>query len=147
MKTAPATVRLASSAADRDAAIALRIDVFVREQGVPEDEERDALDASAIHAVALLDGKVVGTGRLVVLDSRQGKIGRMAVERRLRRGGIGSQLLRLLEDEARNRGLREAVLHAQTYVQAFYAGRGYLAEGDVFKEAGIDHVKMRKRLV
>ena len=145
---APSTVavRLAASAADREAALALRLRVFVQEQGVPEAEERDGDDAQAVHAVAVLDGVVVGTGRLVAQGQRSGKIGRMAIERPLRRQGIGGQILSWLEGEARRRGLREAVLHAQTYVQDFYARHGYRAEGAVFLEAGIPHIAMRKML-
>ncbi|MSQ33644.1 MAG: GNAT family N-acetyltransferase [Dehalococcoidia bacterium] len=125
----------------------MRLRVFVEEQGVPAEEERDGYDAQAVHAVAVLDGVVVGTGRLVLLDEGAGKIGRMAVERQLRRRGIGGRILGFLEAEAKRRGLAEAVLHAQTYVQGFYADHGYVAEGDVFLEAGIPHIAMRKRLV
>jgi len=142
----PVAVRLAASAADHEAALALRLRVFVQEQGVPAAEESDGYDAQAVHAVAVLDGAVVGTGRLVPLEPGAGKIGRMAVERPLRRRGIGGQVLAFLESEAKRRGLAEAVLHAQTYVQDFYARHGYPAEGDVFLEAGIPHMMMRKRL-
>ena len=43
-------------------------------------------------------------------------------------------------------GLAEAILHAQTYVKDFYARHGYVEEGDLFIEADIEHVLMRKTL-
>ena len=47
---------------------ALRLKVFVEEQGVPEELELDALDGIAIHAIAMAGHEVVGTGRLVLLE-------------------------------------------------------------------------------
>ena len=35
-----------------------------------------------------------------------------------------------------------AVLNAQLQVENFYARLGFVAKGDVFQEAGIDHVRM-----
>ena len=68
----------------------------------------------------------------------------MAVDQSHRRGGMGGLLLRFLEDEAREQGAAEFVLHAQEYVKAFYAGHGYEEHGETFMEAGILHVEMRK---
>jgi len=38
------------------------------------------------------------------------------------------------------------LLHAQTSVRAFYEKFGYIAHGQVFLEAGISHISMRKSL-
>jgi predicted GNAT family N-acyltransferase len=130
----------------RLAAYALRTVVFVDEQKVPVALERDAHDDDAFHAVALDEGRCVGTGRLVVEPGRVGRVGRMAVDRAWRRAGVGARLLAALEERARALGLREIDLHAQCYVEPFYRRHGYAREGEVFEEAGIDHVVMRKRL-
>ena len=125
---------------------ALRLEVFVGEQGVPEELELDALDPTAIHAVGLDGAEVVGTGRLVQLSDQDAQIGRMAVRASFRRRRVGSQILRLLEDEAKNLGAVQVVLHAQSYVSAFYSALGYQEEGSPFFEAGIEHILMRKAL-
>jgi predicted GNAT family N-acyltransferase len=70
----------------------------------------------------------------------------MAVAADRRRTGVGEAVLAALEAEARTAGLREVELHAQCYVERFYARAGYAPEGARFEEAGIDHVVMRKRL-
>jgi len=130
----------------RARAHALRHAVFVVEQGVPEALERDDLDAGAYHAIALDHDRCVATGRLVRQAGGVGRVGRMAVDAGWRRRGLGGLVLEALEARARVDGLREIELHAQCYVEAFYARRGYVRVGDVFEEAGIDHVAMRKRL-
>lgn len=139
-------MRRASSAEDMAGLRALRIEVFVREQGVPEELELDALDAAAVHAVALNGPDVVGTGRLLFVSGDEAQVGRMAVKATLRRHGIGSAILRFLEGEARGRGAARVVLHAQRYVSSFYHQRGYVSEGEPFMEAGIEHVLMGKRM-
>ncbi len=128
------------------AAKALRRRVFVEEQGVLEEEEYDAYDDLAVHAVAWNQGDVVGTGRVFQDTGGLILIGRMAVDAAWRRRGIGGQVLHFLEEIARQQGRHRVSLHAQTYVKTFYASHGYLEEGDVFLEAGIEHVMMSKEL-
>ena len=125
------------------AAVGIRFRVFVDEQSVPLEIELDEYDAVATHAVAMADGQAVGTGRAIVEDG-SARIGRMAVDLAHRRGGVGGLILRFLEDEAREQGAREFVLHAQEYVKSFYASHGYEEHGDPFIEAGIRHIEMRK---
>src|SRR5262245_13347853 len=71
---------------------AVRHQVFVVEQAVPPELERDAFDAVAIHLVALHGEAVIGTLRLVV-SGRDAKIGRMAVLAAERGKGVGSRLM------------------------------------------------------
>jgi predicted GNAT family N-acyltransferase len=130
----------------REQAFALRHAVFVEEQQVPVELERDAQDEVAFHAIALDGGRCVGTGRLVRHEGGVGRVGRMAVDRAARRRGVGDRVLAALEARARADGLRQIELHAQCYVEAFYARNGYAREGEEFEEAGIRHVVMRKRL-
>ncbi len=130
----------------RALAYALRHAVFVEEQAVPIELERDAQDAAAFHAVALDGARCVGTGRLVREGRGVGRVGRMAVDRAFRRQGVGDRVLAALEARARADGLREIELHAQRYVEAFYGRQGYAREGEAFEEAGIAHVVMRKRI-
>jgi predicted GNAT family N-acyltransferase len=70
----------------------------------------------------------------------------MAVDRGFRRAGVGAKILAALEKKAREDRLSELELHAQCYVEPFYARHGYLRVGEPFEEAGIEHVVMRKRL-
>lgn len=125
------------------AAFAVRHQVFVVEQSVPPELERDEFDPIAIHLVALRDGAVIGTLRIVV-SGTIAKIGRMAVLASDRNSGIGSRLMDRAAEIAQSMSVKEIELHAQLTAQAFYARLGYRAEGNVFEEAGIAHVTMRK---
>lgn len=138
-------VKLVESEADMEAAVGIRFRVFVDEQGVPPDIELDEYDAVSTHAIALLEGVAVGAGRMYLEDG-SARIGRMAVDRQHRRGGVGGQILRFLEEEARSQGATSFTLHAQEYVKAFYAAHGYVEHGAAFMEAGISHIEMRKRV-
>ena len=143
------TVKLIETPAELEGAFSLRIRVFVGEQGVPADIEVDEADTDpgTVHAVAVHNGVIIGTGRLLPdVDGKGPHIGRMAVERDRRRDGIGGQVLNFLEDQGRARGFRQITLHAQEYVKSFYSGHGYREVGDIFEEAGIPHREMVKEL-
>ena len=142
-------VKLVETEAELEGAINVRMRVFVVEQQIPPEEELDEADATATHAIALQGGRVVGTGRMLLVDGDDEgtcRIGRMAVDREWRRHGVGGQLLVFLEEQARRQGLTHCLLHAQEYVKAFYAGHGYAERGALFVEAGIPHVEMVKEL-
>jgi predicted GNAT family N-acyltransferase len=125
---------------------ALRTRVFVEEQGVPPEIERDDADATAVHVLSRDDGgRVVATGRLVVRDG-VALIGRMAADAAARGRGHGAAVLAELHRQAVRLGLREVELHAQVSARGFYERAGYVAEGEEYVEAGIVHITMRRRL-
>jgi predicted GNAT family N-acyltransferase len=133
-------VRPASWQHDREPLQHVRRRVFIEEQGVPEDDEWDAADPIAWHVLAI-DGKrdAVGTGRLEPC----GKIGRVAVLDRFRGRGVGQAIMRCLVNHATDSGFEAVYLHAQTAATDFYRRLGFRAEGPVFDEVGIPHVRMR----
>jgi YbgC/YbaW family acyl-CoA thioester hydrolase len=121
----------------------LRQAVFVQEQGIGADLVWDAADASALHAVLTNRlGAPVATGRLVQEAPGVGRIGRMAVERVLRGSRLGHDVLQALIDLARKRGDREVMLHALCSAQRFYERSGFTTRGEVFSDAGHDHIEM-----
>lgn len=120
----------------------IRTEVFVREQGIAPELERDPGDADCLHCVAFVDGQPAATGRLLP----DGHLGRMAVLEPYRGRGYGRLVLQALIDAARARGQHELVLHAQAAAVGFYARQGFEVEGDTFEEAGLLHLRMRKRL-
>lgn len=156
MSTRAYEVRVAGDPADLAACFAVRKQVFVVEQGVPEDLEYDAYDATALHVMAVReDGEPLGTGRLLYGETAAektggdlslGSLGRLAVSQEARGLGVGVALVRAIEDAARARGLTVVDLHAQTHALGFYERLGYEPYGPEYEEAGIPHRAMRRAL-
>ncbi len=129
------------STTDFEKAFAIRVRVFVKEQGVPAEIELDSEDRQAVHLLASSGKKAVGTAR-VVFRRGSAKIGRMAVLKSYRRIGVGKKLLTRAISTAKRRAVRKIYLHAQVSVINFYAKMGFRCVGPVFDEAGIPHRKM-----
>jgi predicted GNAT family N-acyltransferase len=138
-------VREARDADERAALLGLRHEVFVSEQGVPLDLEIDEHDETALHIVAVENGELLGTCR-VLQAGEQAKFGRLVVARHARGRGIGAALLAEAERQARAVGCARMVLSAQTSAMGLYERAGYTARGDVYLDAGIEHVTMEKAL-
>lgn len=127
-------------------ALALRLAVFVDEQGFSLEAERDGKD-SLSHHVVLYDGKKpVGCARLYEEEPGCFHAGRICVKRELRGKRLGLQLMELLEGKARSLGGREVVLGAQCRAQPFYERAGYAAYGEIYLEEACPHRNMRKAL-
>lgn len=129
------------SATELKRAFAIRLRVFVREQGVPQEIELDRDDRRASHFLATLQGRAVGTARLVTKNGRA-KIGRMAVLKSYRGKGVGKALLKRSIESARKKKVKMIYLHAQVSVIGFYEKMGFQCVGRLFMEAGIPHRKM-----
>jgi predicted GNAT family N-acyltransferase len=138
-------VRRLQSTEEMEAALALRHEVFCREQGVPRNEELDGRDHDGVHLVAVAGEELVGTCRLLQVGSTV-QFSRLAVRVDARRHGIATALLALAEAETRTSGGRRLVLHAQTYARELYERAGYRPRGRAFIEAGIEHIAMEKIL-
>ncbi len=137
------SVVLAVTPEAREAAFAVRHQVFVVEQRVAPDIEHDAADGDADHFLATLDGVPVAAARLVVAGGT-GVVGRVAVLPDVRGHAGGPAVMRRVEARAGERGLPELELHAQVYVRKFYERQGWTAFGHEYDEAGIRHISMRK---
>lgn len=138
-------VRVASSSSEVDEALELRRRVFVGQQGVTLEADRDGLDAEATHVVAVEGGRVVGTCRLVY-DAGLARLGRMAVEHGLRGRGVGAAILGVAEQQARAAGAQRIRLHAQIAARSLYERGGFEVQGVEFLEEGIPHLTMEKEL-
>ena len=121
---------------DIDACLALRRAVFIAEQGVPEEVERDGREAAAHHLLATLEGRPVGCAR-ILLDGATGRIGRVCVLPGHRGRGIGTALVHGCVDLLRGLpGIARAELGAQTHALGLYERLGFTAFGPDFTDGG-----------
>lgn len=119
---------------------AIRLEVFVGEQNVPLDEERDALDPVGRHFLAKVDGAPMATLRLIEKPGFT-KITRVAVRAPARGTGLGAALMRHAAMQARGETL---LLDAQVQALKFYEKLGYEGFGEMFMEGGIEHRHMKQ---
>ncbi len=121
---------------------AIRYNVFVEEQKVPEELEIDGLDDKAKHVLAFVDSVQIGTGRIL----SDGHIGRVAVLKDYRGLGIGKLIMKDLIKWAQNMNLEKVWLSSQWHAHSFYLDLGFVCVGEIYIEAGIDHIKMYRTL-
>jgi predicted GNAT family N-acyltransferase len=122
---------------------AVRAIVFVEEQGVSYEKEIDGYDYSAVHFLATIGNEPIGTARLQLFKDYV-KIGRLAVRKAYRRKGIGKAMVNFILNHIIEMGYKKIKLHAQAYLVKFYEDFGFVKQGEIFLEAGIEHYCMVK---
>ena len=120
----------------------IRYKVFVDEQNVPEELEIDGFDDDAVHVLVMLDDITIGTGRIL----SDGHIGRVAVLKQYRGQGVGKLIMKKLIESAKDNQLESLWLSSQWYARGFYIDLNFECIGEKFEEAGIDHIKMIRKL-
>lgn len=139
-------IRKVTTKKERDDATFVRMIVFVKEQHVPEEEELDQHDETAIHFVGYTQDEAVAASRLRYVDE-YGKLERICVRKEFRGKHFGKMIIEEMERKIREDGYIKAKLNAQTHAIGFYEDQGYKKlSNEVFMDAGIPHVTMIKEL-
>ena len=120
--------------------IEVRTRVFVDEQHVPTELEIDGQDPQCRHVKAIEpeSGKIIGTARLLPGHH----VGRMCVLKPYRNLGIGAQMLEYFIALAQTEHMPFLALNAQISALPFYQKHGFVADSEIFMEAGIPHQHM-----
>ncbi len=140
-------VRLAEMPQEFPLVRSVRQAVFQIEQGVAPELEFDGRDEQSQHLLAFWDNRPVGTTRIRTLENQSAKVERVAVLLEARGLGIGKALMAKALELLSKQKVPEIQIHAQMQVRDFYKKLGFTPEGEVFSEAGIPHVKMKKQLI
>jgi len=130
---------------DRAACFAVRAAVFMREQGVPPEEEWDRLDKVCTHFLAGDANAPAGCARLLPMGE-SAKVQRVAVMPAQRGTGLGARIMSVVLEHARQAGFRQAALDSQIHAIGFYETLGFRAHGPEFLDAGIGHRAMTRPL-
>ncbi len=121
---------------------AVRREVFIEEQQIPEQEEFDEFDTTALHLIVYVDEQTAATGR-IWHDGKSFRIGRLAVLKKFRGQKIGDLALRLLLYKAFSTGAQTVEISAQTYIMPLYRKFGFKEYGDEYLDGGLPHMVMK----
>jgi len=136
------SLRIATSEEDVLKVMVVRGIVFIEEQKVDWAGEIDEFEKMATHFLGEVGGQPVATGRLRHLEDGWVKIERIAVRPRWRGKGYAKEIVTFMLDHAVAKGAKKLKMHAQVYLEDFYRKFGFVREGDIFVECGIDHIFM-----
>ncbi len=121
----------------------LRIEIFVKEQGVPEENEFDDFDLQVPHLVIFSEGEAVATGRNIPYGENTVKIGRIAVKKEKRGMHLGEKIVKELLRKAKEDGAKTVKVGAQTHAVGFYEKCGFKLVGTPeYLEENIPHYDM-----
>lgn len=121
----------------------LRIEIFVKEQGVPQENEFDDYDLQVPHLVIFLDGEAVATGRVIPYGEDTVKIGRIAVKKDKRGLHLGEKIVLELLRKSKEDGAKTVYVGAQTHAVGFYEKCGFKLVGTPeYMEENIPHYDM-----
>jgi putative N-acetyltransferase (TIGR04045 family) len=131
-------------AAELDGHLAVRHRVFVELQGLFEGSDVDAFDAldDTLHAVAIVDGDVVGTVRLYPLGDGLWKGDRLAVLPDARVHRLGAALVNFAVRTAGSMGGVRMVAQVQTANVRFFERLGWSRDGEPALYHGALHQPM-----
>lgn len=136
---------IARAPEEMDAVFSLRHTVFMEEQQVDTENEKDSHEEESMHFLLRVGGKPAGAGRLRIVDGN-GKAERVCVLKDNRNSGSGRLLMAAMESFAAKKGLPAIILNAQSHAIGFYEKLGYSIISEEFIEAGIPHQTMKKDL-
>ena len=136
-------VRVARSAQEIAAHHAVRAAVFVHEQGIFAEHDRDAWDDCAVKVIATIAGRTVGAVRLYPLDEAGlWKGDRHAVMPDARTQGVGAPLVRFAVATAGEAGGTRMIALIQKPNVAFFRRLGWSRQGDASEYRGATHQGM-----
>jgi N-acetylglutamate synthase-like GNAT family acetyltransferase len=127
----------------------LRWEVLRKNWGQPEGTERDNDEYSSIHRVILKaenEDTLLACGRIQQTGENLAQIRYMAVDEFFRGQGLGSEVLKSLEDAAIGMKISTVFLNAREQAVHFYLQSEYRIEEEVSPFLGIRHFRMTKLL-
>lgn len=134
-------VKIAKNEKEINLCYRLREIVFIQEQNVPVDRERDEYDAIAVHFLLMLNGEPIGVARIVKQDG-VAEIGRVGIKKEHRAKGAGLFLIKEIIKYCQSNSLRKIILGAQEHAIDFYKKLGFEICSGCYLDANIVHFKM-----
>lgn len=125
----------------------VRQEVFIVEQNCPY-LDADGKDIYCQHLIGYVDGEIAAYARIVPphVSYNEPSIGRVITTAKYRSSGYGKLLMQKAITETINTyGAVDICIGAQLYLKKFYESFGFVQQGEVYDEDGIDHIIMLRR--
>jgi predicted GNAT family N-acyltransferase len=90
---------------------------------------------------------VIASGRVHFNSENEAQIRYMAVDKNFKRKGVGTEIVKELENYALSKGIVSMILNARENAISFYLSLGYEEVGPYQSDTGIPHKTMKKELV
>lgn len=133
--------------ADYEAEYRLRNAVLRHPLGMDLSDEYLGAERDQLHfGLFSASGDLLATVIAVPGEENTARIRQMAVTMEWAGRGLGSHLMREVEKQLIQQGIRRIELHARRSAERFYLKLGYRPEGTEFQEIGLPHILMVKEL-
>lgn len=130
------------------AVLGLRSEVFVIEQACIF-QDVDGADVHAVHVLGIQHGILVAYARCFAagIKFNEASIGRVATRRSVRRSGAGHAVMeKAIACLFERWGSQAIKIGAQAHLEAFYCQHGFETSGAAYREDGISHIEMLRRV-
>ena len=108
---------------------------------------KDKFEKSAFHLIGIKEEEIVACGRLHFNNKDEAQVRYMAVAQNLQGIGIGKEVLRLLEKNAKKNNAKKIILNARDHAIDFYKVSGYTIVKKYYgSDTGIPHTTMEKNI-
>ena len=125
-----------------------RWEILRKPLGMSKDSLTDSIEDESYHLMGInKEGQVIASGRVHFNSKIEAQIRYMAVDDKLKRKGIGSEIVSKLEQYALSKGVEKMTLNARENAISFYLSLGYEELGPYQSDTGIPHKVMEKSLI
>ncbi|MBS3113660.1 GNAT family N-acetyltransferase [Candidatus Woesearchaeota archaeon] len=134
-------IRLIKNKKELEQVFRIREIIFIREQKVQKNIERDEFDKISKHVIILYKNKPVGCARIRLIG-KKAKLERIALLKGYRGRGFGKNIVNYLIKYCKKKDIKEICMNSQYYLKNYYKKFGFKTRGKTFMEAGIKHIEM-----
>ena len=131
-----------------DSYLLFRWEVLRKPLGMSKDSLADSIEDESFHLMGIDEEKnVIASGRVHFNSKNEAQIRYMAVDENFKRKGVGTEIVKGLENYAISKGIVNMILNARENAISFYLSLGYEEVGPYQSDTGIPHKTMKKSLV
>ena len=131
-----------------DSYLLFRWEILRKPLGMSKDSLADSIEDESFHLMGIDEEKnVIASGRVHFNSKNEAQIRYMAVDENFKRKGVGTEIVKELENYAISKGIVNMILNARENAISFYLSLGYEEVGPYQSDTGIPHKTMKKSLV